>query len=65
MDGIERATIENGDDGTIRVAFTGSATEQALLLRSLIEDGHQICSFTEAAMDLEDVFMRVTTGRVH
>lgn len=65
MEGIERATVENGDDGTLRVAFTGGATEQALLLRTLIEDGHQICSLTEAAMDLEDVFMRVTTGRVH
>ena len=65
MENIERATIENGDDGTLRVAFTGGSTEQALLLRTLIEDGHQICSFTEAAMDLEDVFMRVTTGRVH
>ena len=65
MDGVERATIENGDDGTLRVAFAGGTTEQALLLRTLIEDGHQLCSFSEAAMDLEDVFMRVTTGRVH
>jgi ABC-2 type transport system ATP-binding protein len=62
---VERATIENGDDGTIRVAFAGDSTEQALLLRTLIEEGHHLCSFTEAAMDLEDVFMRVTTGRVH
>jgi hypothetical protein len=65
MDGVERASIENGDDGTLRVAFTGGTTEQALLLRTLIEDGHHLCSFSEAAMDLEDVFMRVTTGRVH
>jgi ABC-2 type transport system ATP-binding protein len=65
IDGVEKVSLENGDDGTLRVAFNGGLTEQALLLRTLIEDGHQLCSFSETAMDLEDVFMRVTTGRVH
>lgn len=64
-EGVEKVSLENGDDGTLRVAFNGSLEEQALLLRALIEEGHPICSFAETAMDLEDVFMRVTTGRVH
>lgn len=63
--GVERVSLENGDDGTLRVAFTGGLEEQAALLRSLIEQGIPICSFAETAMDLEDVFLRVTTGRVH
>ena len=33
-------------------------------LRKLIGDGHRICSFIETGMDLEDVFMKVTTGKV-
>ncbi|MBC8101796.1 MAG: ABC transporter ATP-binding protein [Cytophagales bacterium] len=65
MPQVEKATVENGDDGTVRVAFTGGLSEQAALLRTLIERGHALCSFTESAMDLEDVFLRVTTGRVN
>jgi ABC-2 type transport system ATP-binding protein len=64
-DGVDKVSLENGDDGTLRVAFAGGLEEQALLLQALVSGGHRICSFTEAAMDLEDVFMRVTTGRVH
>jgi ABC-2 type transport system ATP-binding protein len=62
---VEKVTLENGDDGTLRVAFTGGLPEQAALLRALIAEGHPVCSFSESAMDLEDVFLRVTTGRVH
>ena len=62
---VEKVTVENSDDGTLLVAFTGGFEEQATLLSDLITGGHQICSFSETAMDLEDVFMRVTTGRVH
>lgn len=62
---VEKVTLENGDDGALRVAFTGGIEEQASLLEALIAEGHRICSFGEVAMDLEDVFLRVTTGRVH
>ncbi len=64
-EGVEKVSLENGDDGTLRVAFAGGLEEQAKLLRMLVENGQQLCSFAETAMDLEDVFMRVTTGRVH
>ena len=63
--GVEKVTVENGDDGTLMVAFTGGFEEQAGLLGDLIASGHRIGSFSESAMDLEDVFMKVTTGRVH
>jgi ABC-2 type transport system ATP-binding protein len=62
---IEKITVENNDDGTLRIAFGGAMEEQYTLLRELILAGHRISSFSESAMDLEDVFMRVTTGRVH
>jgi ABC-2 type transport system ATP-binding protein len=62
---VEKVTVENRDDGTLLVAFTGGFEEQAELLADLILSGQRLCSFSETAMDLEDVFMRVTTGRVH
>jgi ABC-2 type transport system ATP-binding protein len=61
---VETAIAE--EEGlALRVAFRGGLEEQANLLKTLIQEGHPVCSFTEAAMDLEDVFMRVTTGKVH
>jgi ABC-2 type transport system ATP-binding protein len=62
---VEKITMDNADDGTLLVAFTGGFEEQAALLGELIAEGHRIGAFSESAMDLEDVFMQVTTGRVH
>jgi len=58
--------IENVDcDGdTAHVDFHGDLDDQVEMLRALVADGHKVCSFTESAIDLEDVFMRVTTGKV-
>jgi len=63
-EGVEKISLES-DEITLRVAFTGDLPAQAELLKRLIAEGHPIASFHETAMDLEDVFMKVTTGKVH
>jgi ABC-2 type transport system ATP-binding protein len=62
---VEKVTLDEDTPFTFRVAFKGDMAVQADLLKQLILDGHPICSFAETAMDLEDVFLRVTTGKVH
>ncbi len=65
-----RAAVENlphitgvGSEGeTLTVDFEGTLEQQAEMLETLINGGHRVCSFSETALDLEDVFMRVTTG---
>ena len=52
-----------GDDAAV-VEFSGDLNAQAAMLRTLVEQGHRIVSFSETGLDLEDVFMRVTTGSV-
>jgi len=47
---------------TAHVSFEGGLEEQARLLQELVARGQPICAFSETAIDLEDVFMRVTTG---
>ena len=54
----------SAEGDTLRLEFHGDLEEQVALLRDLMAGGHPICSFTETGMDLEDVFMRVTTGKV-
>ena len=62
---VEKVTLDEDAPFTLRVAFKGDLAAQADLLRRLILDGHPLCSFAETPMDLEDVFLRVTTGKVH
>ncbi|MDX1934891.1 MAG: ABC transporter ATP-binding protein [Capsulimonadales bacterium] len=61
---VEKVEYDPDADRTVCVAFKGSLADQAELLRDLIAAGHRICSFAESAVDLEDVFLRVTTGKV-
>lgn len=51
-----------GSDGVTRIeaAFDGSATEQASLLRAMVEAGHTVVGFTQATSDLEEIFLKVT-----
>lgn len=65
MEKVERVTPDESDAHALRVSFRGNLEDQAAVLRCLIADGHPICSFTETSLDLEDVFLRVTTGKVH
>ena len=62
---VERITA-SPENTELFVAYTGNMEAQAALLRHLMVDaGLPIASFAEAALDLEDVFLRVTTGAVH
>jgi ABC-2 type transport system ATP-binding protein len=51
-------------DRTVRVSFSTDEIDQSLILRTLIENGLQVQSFTESQVDLEDIFMKVTRGIV-
>jgi ABC-2 type transport system ATP-binding protein len=42
------------------VPFDGSADEQAIFLRSMIEAGHIVSSFSQTTSDLEEIFLKVT-----
>ncbi len=50
---------------TLKVDFTGEHEDQARLLKMLIDEGYQVTSYMEEAIDLEDVFLKVTTGAVN
>lgn len=49
----------------VATEFQGTADEQANLLASLIHAGFRVIDFTEQAVDLEDVFLKLTTGAVN
>lgn len=52
-------------DTLLKVDFTGEAEDQFNLLKSMIDSGYQVVGYTESAVNLEDVFMKVTTGAVN
>jgi ABC-2 type transport system ATP-binding protein len=56
--------VERAHDGEIRVEFAGDAIQQADLLEDLIKAGHRVIGFSEEQADLEDVFLKLTTGAV-
>jgi ABC-2 type transport system ATP-binding protein len=49
---------------TVKVEFAGTEQDQAELLRTIINEGHAVTEFREESADLEDVFLKVTTGAV-
>ncbi len=51
-------------DSHLQVDFTGSPEAQADLNTLLVTHGLRVLAFTEQAMDLEDIFMKVTKGLV-
>jgi ABC-2 type transport system ATP-binding protein len=61
---ILRAVEDDKDQTCAIIDFQGDLIDQASLLKSLIEGGEPIYSFAETGLDLEDVFMKVTTGSV-
>lgn len=50
---------------TIKIEFSGEAEDQAELLAMLIREGFPIIEFKEEGADLEDLFLKVTTGAVN
>ncbi len=49
---------------TFKVEFIGGPELQAGLLQMLLQQGHRVLEFREEGADLEDVFMKITTGAV-
>lgn len=49
---------------TIKIEFSGDLQDQAELLASLVSEGHKVIEFKEISADLEDVFLKVTSGAV-
>lgn len=74
LDGLDRAADLLADapgvravrpvDSHLQVEFTGGPEAQADLNTLLISHGLRVLAFTEQAMDLEDIFMKVTKGLV-
>lgn len=56
---------EAAGDGTIRVEFTGDEDGQAALLKALVSGDFRPTSLREKEADLEDVFLKLTTGAVN
>jgi ABC-2 type transport system ATP-binding protein len=52
------------NERTIRVEFSTDDVDTARILRTLVESGLRVQSFTETQVDLEDIFMKVTRGIV-
>ncbi len=51
-------------DFTIRLEFEGDHEAQAAFLASLVMAGHRVIGFREEEANLEDVFLKLTTGAV-
>ena len=61
LDSIKDAQIQ---EGNILASYCGEMGEQHSVLQALSTAGYKVKSFSEAEVDLEDVFMRVTRGAV-
>lgn len=53
------------EDHFISLDFGGSHEDQADLLSALVDGGHRVIDFRELHANLEDVFLKVTTGAVN
>jgi ABC-2 type transport system ATP-binding protein len=62
VESMPHVSAVDEEKDTLHVSFEGGLEEQATLLADLVNGGHKVCSFSETSIDLEDVFMRVTTG---
>ena len=56
--------VETSRDGELRIEFGGDHQQQADLLRVLVQGNHRVITFDEEQADLEDVFLKLTTGAV-
>ena len=54
--------VDDPLDGLVRLeaTFGGDPDAQAALLRDMIAAGHVVSGFTQAASDLEEIFLKVT-----
>lgn len=52
-------------ENEVRIEFNGDAEAQAEVARVLVQGGHGLLAFREEQADLEDVFLKLTTGAVN
>ncbi len=57
-------SVELAGDGELRVEFTAGEEDQADLLKSIVQANFKVIGFREEEADLEDVFLKLTTGAV-
>lgn len=58
-----RAAESAGDD-TVHLEYEGTHEDQHALLTNLLKAGHRVYDLRETHADLEDVFLKLTTGAV-
>lgn len=56
--------VELAGDGELRLEFDADEDAQALLLANMVNSGFKVVGFREEEADLEDVFLKLTTGAV-
>ncbi|MDO8684153.1 MAG: DUF4162 domain-containing protein, partial [Armatimonadota bacterium] len=61
LDGVAEPQM---DDGQISVKYVGEPDQSYKVLEALSANGFKVRSFSEADVDLEDIFLRVTRGAV-
>lgn len=59
------ASVDPIDEQRLRIEFHGSLEEQADLLGRLVATGFRVVEFRELEANLEDVFLKLTTGAVN
>ncbi len=57
--------VQVGSDNQLSMEFQGTVEQQADLLEAFLAAGHRVIDFREVHGDLEDAFMRLTTGAVN
>ena len=62
LPGVLGATAE---EDQLRIEFNGDPEAQAEVARALVQGGHGLLAFREEQADLEDVFLKLTTGAVN
>lgn len=57
-------SVELSGDGEVRVEFGGDEEAQAELLKQIVQAEFKVIGYREEEADLEDVFLKLTTGAV-
>lgn len=63
LETMEDVQIQLVSDKTIHINYTGEKDQEHVVISRLVSDGLGVSSFQPVNMDLEDVFLRVTSGR--
>ncbi|MBN9502409.1 MAG: hypothetical protein BGO01_12805 [Armatimonadetes bacterium 55-13] len=58
-------TVELAGDGELRIEFDADEEQQAALLAKIVSADFKVVGFREEEADLEDVFLKLTTGAVN